>query len=287
MITQATPAQWTNLFPRFVFRGAAVGVGVRLGGPRATTQVAATSCLPVVGGEARVSAKRGSVNGIVSFRAATSETSGAATRKGYETSARTEVLGVNVAGVITARRVAATIRSVRRLNHDPEFVEQVVEIDGLRIAGQPVGLDTAPLKLIRKAPTFAQLQTGFGRGGALRRLVNASVAPGTKRASGGRAPQGQGNTISVALVQAAGGNGAAPLVVDHEGTRFFIFLGEYLVSPLSRRLTMMRVVMQPLARRSARKASGRALAMKKALAASPLDAEAAVAEVEINGHGHP
>lgn len=284
MIEQATPDELKKLFPRFVFRGAAVGVGVRPGG------VVATSCLPVVGGQGRSEAKAGSVGGIVSFRKAVSETGGTATRGVFETWAKTEVLGVNVAGVITARRVAATLRSRRRPGHDPEFYEEEVEIDGLRVTGRPVGLDAAPLKLMGKARTFQDLDAAYGRDGALRRLLDASAPPGMRRTSAGRAPRGEGNTVSVALLQPMGTSseaGATPLVVEVGATRYFVFLGEYLVSPLSRRLTVMRVAMRPIASRPQRKASGRALAMKKAPMAAPLNADAAIGEVEVNGHSHP
>ncbi len=287
MIEQATPDELEKLYPRFVFRGAAVGVGVRLGAGRGPGRVVATSCLPVVGGEGRSVEKAGSVGEIVSFRRALGETGGAEARGVFETWARTEVLGVDVAGVITARRVAATLRSRRRLGEDPEFVEEEVVIEGLRIAGKPVSLDPAALKLMAKARTFQALDAAYGRGGALSRLLDASAPPGMRRRSAGRAPRGEGNTVSIALLRPEGEGGAAPLVVDDGGTRFFVFLGEYLVSPLSRRLTVMRVAMRPNGSRSQKKASGRALAMSKAPMSVSLYADAAVGEVEVDGHGYP
>ncbi len=293
MIEKATADDLKRLFPRHVYRGAAVGVGANMTGPVPAAEVVAASALPVVGGQGLDEAAAGVAAGVVRFQSAKAATRGVLTRGVFETVASSDVRGVDVNGVVTAQRIAATLRSRRKEPGGPAFYEEEVTIQGLTVGGRPVGLDDSAVRLIRKFPTFEDLVAGYAKNDSLRKLIDGSCPPGVRKT--GRLPRGEGDNVHVGLLKPDTEKGAwfaaIPIIVDQGSTRYFVFIGEHLISRFSRRLTVLRVVMRPLPARARAKTmmatQGEAVAAKATASDEPLEGGTAIGEVEVNGHGDP
>jgi hypothetical protein len=203
---------------RVLFGGAAVAAGVRLERPR-YREVRGAVVLPGIGGEASVRDGPSVLAGLVRFGHASSRVIG-----------EQDAGGVDMPGVRRADRLAAELSSTSGPDH--AFHEDSLTVEGLRVDGHPYQVNAELLRAIRTGPTLDRLREVVGRDPVAARAVS-ETGPGE---------------LVCSLVEARAQGAARRFAMD--STMVQVSLGEYAIGERQRRLTMVRVELEPVAGQS-------------------------------------
>lgn len=241
----------------FWYRGNAMAFGGRITSPVCESLDAqGSSVLPPTGGFASATAGPFDHRGIVSIERATSTVSGrSAEHDGIatrDTLVTVAVEGLNVLDVVTADRVVARMTSKHpEGDGEPEMLPFGSYFENLRIGGHPIELTPYP-DLVRNgryrdvastcSDRFIDAQgtpVSLEEGGELRTDEWTPGAP---------SPVFEDRLLLAPLFDAGSKNGYAPVGCEMRGANVIhvpgfgtIYLGEYLISRYSRRLTMLRI----------------------------------------------
>ncbi len=212
---------------RFFYHALGVGLGGRIKRPFCDViESQAATALGIGGGYASSRVDGYRFKDIVSVRSAAVYAAGSeAAEDLFGTSITVTVEGLDILGVITAERITARLASRHALKDAAPAITAIgTEFVGLRIAGHPIELDLDrdaffPQRTFGEFETHTKDGSGFLRSqsgkGTLCSLVKAFPRmPGDLSCDG--------NSIKVPSVGR-------------------VFLGEVLVTPYARRLTMLRV----------------------------------------------
>lgn len=219
--TMSTPA-------RFLFGGQVVAAGVRLERPR-FREVRAGLVLPGIGGDASVRDGPAVLAGLVRFAHASSRVIGDQDGNTCRTRVSCVIHGLEMPGVLRADRLAAELSSTHGDGH--AFHEDTLTVEGLRVDGHPYQVNAPLLQTVRSGPTLAQLKSAVARDAAAARSVSESA--------------GGGLVCSLVEGRAAETAGGPSRRFEMDGNSVDVFLGEYRVGERSRRLTMLRVDLEP------------------------------------------
>jgi hypothetical protein len=269
---------------RFIYHSGALAFGGQVSRPfNEVLEAQAASLLPPTGGHGRARVDNYNWRDLVSFRAAYSTVSGSASADGkvYNTLATVTVEGLNVMDVVTADKVVARLTSEHPRDSDELPILPVGSyFENLRIAGIPV--DVRPHPALLRSATAADLQKACG--GKPSPFVDPDgnafsfESPlGARKLAGGKggaaAPSFDDRLMLTSLFEdparaVAGLEGAGvsarpgcQIVVPDFGS---VFLGEYLITRYSRRLTMIRLEL-----------------------GSPIEGTVVVSNLQGNGHTYP
>jgi len=258
----------TTLDKRFVFRANAIGVAGQITRPQSAVRMHGASSLPVVGGYAQSDVQRTQLEDVFEFESAWTETSGDFSKKekAYKTLATAYVKGLNVTNRLTADLIEATISSTQPVDGgDPSIVPKTVRIENLRLDGYPIKM-RIDKKLFTSHATKQSLATAYETDDKFhtsyghRFHVSSTAAP--RRSSRRRLPELSG-CVCCSIVDKVTTTHPEAQINDHAitlegfGT---IYLGEFLITDISRRLTLLRLKL-----------------------GSPVAGDLACAEVESNG----
>jgi hypothetical protein len=214
---------------RVLFGGAAVAAGVRLERPR-YREVRGAVVLPGIGGEASVRDGPSVLAGLVRFGHASSRVIGEQDAGGGRTRVSCVIHGLDMPGVLRADRLAAELSSTSGPDH--AFHEDSLTVEGLRVDGHPYQVNAELLRAIRTGPTLDRLREVVGRDPVAARAVS-ETGPGE---------------LVCSLVEARAQGAARRFAMD--STMVQVSLGEYAIGERQRRLTMVRVELEPVAGQS-------------------------------------
>ena len=236
-----------------MFKANAVGVAGQISKPETSVNTHAHSSLPAVGGHSQSSVQRTEVKNVYEFDAAWTQTSGdfSDREKAFKTLATAWVRGLNVTNRLTADLLEATLTASYpnqgASTTYPSIVPTTVKIDNLRLDGYPIrfNIDT---KLFTDHPTKKSLADAFltdNFHSAHAQRFQTSNNPSLAQAPGSRQlPEVGAGVVSTSIVSnvstdhpKAVVNGHA-VTLDGFGT---IFLGEFLITDGSRRITVLRL----------------------------------------------
>lgn len=240
----------------FWFRGNAVAFGGRISSPVCETLDALGSAvLPPTGGFASATAGPFNHRNIASFERATSTVAGrlSAHENGetYDTQVTVAIEGLNVLDMVTADRVVARLTSSHpRDKNDPEMLPTGSYFENLRIAGIPI--EARPHAELLRAGNYVELSRVCAErfpdpsGGGERQAPPVSPMPDWK--PGAPSPVFEDRFLLAPLFDAgdekvlstAGAVAGDPRGIHVPGFGT-IYVGEYLISRFSRRLTMLRI----------------------------------------------
>lgn len=241
----------------FWFHGNAVAFGGQITSPVCETLDAqGSSVLPPTGGFASATAGPFDYRGIVSFERVssvvtgrTAEHNGVATRDTLVTSV---VEGFNVLDVVTADRVVARMTSTHSEKDDePQMLPFGSYFENLRIGGHPVELKPYPdlVRHGRYTDVASKCSDRFldGQGNPVSLGKGSKLRMG-KWSPGAPSPVFEDQLLLAPLFDAGTRNGYAPPGCEMRGANGIhvpgfgtVYLGEYLISRFSRRLTMLRI----------------------------------------------
>jgi hypothetical protein len=227
-----------------------------------------SSSLPVVGGYAQSDVKRTNLEDVFEFESAWTETSGdfSEKEKAYKTVATAHVKGLNVTNRLTADLIEATVTSTQPVHGGhPSIVPTAIRIENLQLDGYPVKMhidsklftDHATKESLAKAYEMDEFHATHGH-----RFHVSSTATPAASSSKRKLPEVAGY-VSCSIVDKVSTENPKAVVADHAitldgfGT---IYLGEFLITDISRRLTVLRLRL-----------------------GSPVAGDMACAEVESNG----
>jgi hypothetical protein len=206
--------------PRFFYHAFGVGLGGRITRPFCEViESQAATALGTIGGVGSSHVEGFRFKHIVSFRSARTSVVGSKADDGsLNTSVTVTIEGLNILNVITADVITARLAS-RHSSRDSDAMITTAgsEFRDLRIGGNPVPAEI-DRGLFGQELTFADFKK------------NAS---NSRRDPWAESPK---NAVLCSIVQPQ----AYTIVVPSVGT---VYLGELLVSPFARRLTMIRVVL--------------------------------------------
>lgn len=241
----------------FWFRGNAVAFGGRITSPVCENLDAqGASVLPPTGGFASATAGPFDHRGIVSFERATSTVSGRTAEHDGVTTRDTlitvAVENLNVLDVVTADRVVARMTSKHPEGGDePEMLPFGSYFENLRIGGHPIELRPYP-DLVGHG-RYSDLASAWSE-----RFLDARNEPVSlgkrsgltmeKWAPGSPSPVFEDRLLLAPLFDGGSKDGYAPVGCKMRGTNGIhvpgfgtVYIGEYLISRFSRRLTMLRI----------------------------------------------
>ena len=245
----------------FWFRGSAMAVGGIIAGPlHESISAQAASILPPTGGFANASADRFNYRNIIGFDRAASTISGQKVAHGKDTVAETLVTvvveGLNILDVITADRVVARLTSrhakeKKEPRHQPEILPFGSHFENLRIGGVPVEIRPYPElvcegsheTLTKSSPDPSKRFPWIDSHGV--RIGAPRLPPKVKSDKSRHDP----NQVRMApLFKMSQGGTTAPAGCTMHGEHGIlipgfgvVYFGEYLITPTSRRLTMLRI----------------------------------------------
>lgn len=134
--------------------------------------------------------------------------------------------------MLRADLLSAELRSTYTDHHS--FHEQIVKVAGLEVDGEGWAVDASLLATVRSCSTLAELKSA------------AAASPDLSRSM----VETRSGDLACYLVAPSGAGPTPPpmpRVVERGATRHRVFLGEYVIAERQRRLTMLRVEMEPLA----------------------------------------
>lgn len=208
--------------PRFVYTAHAVGLAGRIRIPFGDVIDAQASCaLAGTGGFTSGKVEKFNYRDIITFDSATSFATGNFTgtgeAKGFETSVTTTIEGLNILGIVTAGRIVARLTSLHFsdangkpvLDKEPLIRATGSHFEDLSIAGKPLTLE-ADLGLMVENCTYSAASKGLPTHNALQASVSTGCIFKDRH----------------------------EITIPGFGK---IFLGEFILTPFSRRVTMLRV----------------------------------------------
>ncbi len=222
---------------RFIYRASALAFAGTITRPDSTVlEAQASISLPSVGGRASAKVDGFTYPNLMSFGTAASVVIGSAAGSIHNTVATVIVDGLNIRGVVTADRVVAQLTSSQDIGGANEIgiLPRGSYFVNLRIAGVPIELKTEPP--LQECDTFSRLQKEWQKVGS--RDSHSKDPKATEDrpllASLFASPDLTGTTLH--------GHGIRGCAIKVKGFGE-VFLGEYLITPSSRHLTMVRVQM--------------------------------------------
>lgn len=246
---------------RFWFRGSTMAVGGRIESPVCENiEAQCASVLPAIGGFAATSVDRFDYKNIIGFRRATSTVSGQKVKHenakhgsgtSYDTLVTVAIEDLNILDVITADRVVARMTSTHSDDgREPEALPFGSHFENLRIGGVPVELRPYA-KLVSQGSYQNLTETRLDRSGhsdsfPFIRANGESIENEEPRA---KATRGGSSSVSDTVLLAplfkkavvpegSETSGAHGIRIPGFG---IVYLGEYLITRASRRLTMLRI----------------------------------------------
>ena len=248
-----------TLAPRFLFRGEAVGVAAHIRRPYdLVIPVQASVSLPIIGGQGSSAVKRKSFGTLLNLKSAAVNTSADYTsskkaiafthgmhqcnKLPVRTTVSTEVVGLRINSshgevpghILTVARLAATMESThpRTRGGAPSF-STLIEIEGLAIDGQ-----TFDVKVEKQLLKFATHKSLLAAPAKFQHLFE--LAPRKSKdcvaltACSNFRPSKKSSTTLAKVI------GPNRIYVEGFGT---IYLAELIVTPVDRRLAVMRIEM--------------------------------------------
>jgi hypothetical protein len=241
--------------PRFLYQSSAVTLGGSFSSPYADALEAPAVALAVSGGFASARVEAFNYRNRVRCRSAHCEVNGIRVGAANVTSAEVVIQDLDVLGVLHAETIVARLRSTHE-NGESRIDPGGSRVIGLRIAGRP--LDCALREELRKVLHYDGIASRAGGDEKLWRRSREERIPGGGPAS--REPM-----LATSLFEPRPGievrQGSSFLEVPDFGR---VFIGEFLVSRHTRRLTMLRIQL-----------------------GCPVEGELAVGDVSGNGHVFP
>jgi hypothetical protein len=259
------------LKPRFLFHANAAAVGGRIGKPKDLVfDTPAASALGIAGGRSRVKADGGSLGDAVRYSSASTSAEGTFDdfKKWIETlcgklsedtlTATTQVssevrdLEVEGKAAFTAKRIAGGfVAKSSRAGGEPSIrLTPETTIDGASLGGYKLIFDLNT-KLFQKYDTLAKLRTAaedpkFVRENGSCLYLKSEVAGRTTASPVGRFVESGGFIYATIVKSIRWADKAYPgAVIDHNVITIpdcgELYFGELLLSPLKRRLTMLRL----------------------------------------------
>jgi hypothetical protein len=236
---------------RYVFRGSAVGAAGHIHYPDdLIIWVQGASALPVIGGYSRSKLGSAKFSDVLSLDSVRTEASGDFSEKenAYKTLANSVVKGVNVNGRLTADALQATLTSTHPASGgEPAIIPTGTEIVNIRLDGYPV-IVTLDLATFTNYSTRESLSRAYTHDHAFyKQHGHRFLSPDTdkkKRIFGKRQIPVTGGYIVSSIVSKIETNHPKAVVDGHIITLNgfgSIFLGEILITDISRRLTLLRV----------------------------------------------
>ena len=253
---------------RFVFRGNAVGVAGHLHKPEdLIIGVQGASSLPVIGGYAQSSIDRARFGDHLSFDTVLTRATGdySPREKAFKTLTNSVVKGLNVENRLTADAIESTFTSIYPENGgEPSIVPAGTHITNLRIDGYRI-IVTLDIDLFTKYATRESLANAYAtddeffRKYGKRFLTSDTQKPDPQKRE---IPEVSGYIVCSIVSEVHTDH--PRVIVDGNvltlGGFGYIYLGELLITSVSRRLTLLRLKL-----------------------GSPVEGEIACAEVESNG----
>jgi len=238
---------------RFISRGNAVGVAGHIHKPdELIIWVQGASSLPVIGGYSRSNVDRAAFGDVLSFDSARTQATGdfSQTENAYKTLANSVVKGLNVNGRLTADSLEATLASKHPVDgSEPSIVADGTQIINLRLDGYPltVKLD---IDLFNKYATRDSLSRAYSTDDAFFNRYGSrfqkSEQPPPPPPSGKRQIPEVNGYIVCSIVSEIQTSHPKAVINGHVITlNGFgrIFLGEFLITSVSRRLTLLRLAL--------------------------------------------
>jgi hypothetical protein len=250
---------------RYVFRGNAVGVAGRIHKPEdSIIWVQGASCLPVIGGYSQTRTAQSQFGDVLSFNSVITRATGdySEKEKAYKTLTHSEVKGLHVNGRLTADTVETTLTATHpEKGTQSTIVISETHITNLRIDGFPVEVkfDT---EMCGKLTTRKSLVDAYKQPAFAKRYANRFLAADDVKRVKGQIPETNGYIVC-SIVSEVHTDHPKIVIDGHVLTlKGFgrIYLGELLIGPQSRRLTLLRLKL-----------------------GSPVEGDIACAEVEGNG----
>ncbi len=215
----------------FVYHAFATGVAGRVTHPfEHLIEAQAPSALPPMGGYSSNRVEHFRFKEILSFRAAYTQVAGAFVdkhgRQSWDTVMTSTVEGLNIMGIVTADRIVARLAS-RHDVHEPEprILPLGSYIEGLRIAGIPVGIEW-------DVDRYCQLDT------------HTKVVADTRPADGNGAVPERAGCIPASLVRKLTASAGC---LETRGDAIYVplfgkvVIGQILIEGNARQLTMLQV----------------------------------------------
>lgn len=200
--------------------------------------VQAASAIPVTGGYCATRVGNFNYRDMISFRSATSITSGSFSESddAWSTLMTTEVEELNVLDVLTAHRVVARLTSKHPRNgEEPSIIPLGSYFENLRIGGNEINVQVDDRSFVRCAK-YSELREQINQNLDFRHQLSH------REDLSARAPKG---ILLCTVLKMLGDypglevNGNS-VHMPQFGT---VFLGEFLVTPYSRTITMVRLVL--------------------------------------------
>jgi len=254
---------------RFVFRGNAVGVAAHIHKPDdLIIWVQGASSLPVIGGYSGSNVDRAAFGDVLSFDNARTQATGdfSVRENAYKTLADSVVKALNVNGRLTADSLEATFTSTHPVDgSEPSIVPAGTQITNLRLDGYPINVKL-DIELFTKYPTRDSLSRAystddafFNRNGS--RFLKSEKAPPPQPGKR-QIPEVNGYIVTSIVSEIQTDHPKAVIngnVITLDGFGR-IFVGELLITSVSRRLTLLRLAL-----------------------GSPIGGDLACADIETNG----
>jgi hypothetical protein len=237
---------------RFIFRGNAVGVAGHIRRPDdMIIWVQGASSLPVTGGYSRSNIDRASFGDVLSFESSRTQATGDLSDKesAYKTLTNAAVKGLNVNGRLTADSLEATFTSTHPLDgKEPSIVPTGTRVENLRLDGYPLNLKL-DIDLFTKYSTRESLARAYSTDDAFFKQYGSRFHKSEKAPPAGAGPRQipeVGGYISCSIVSSIDTDHPKAMVdgnmikLDGFGR---IYLGELLITSVSRRLTLVRLAL--------------------------------------------
>lgn len=222
----------------FLYHAHATGTSGRITLPfDEVIPVQAPAAIPVTGGYSTVRVEGFRYRDILSFRSATSIVSGdfSVKEQAFETVMSSTIEGLNILDVVTADVVVARIASRHpKDGGEPSIIPVGSYFENLRVAGCKVDV---PLntELFTRCSRYREVRQTINEDGAVRTRLSHGFADLSAQPPGGALLCSLANGVSVNCreVQTEG----HAIHVPHFGT---VYLAEFLITPYSRSITMLR-----------------------------------------------
>jgi hypothetical protein len=253
---------------RFVFRGNAVGAAGHIHKPEdQIIWVQGASTLPVIGGYSRSSVDRVKFTDVLSVENVRTQATGdfKEAERAYTTLTNSVVRGLNVNGRLTADALEATMTSTHPEDgSEPSIVPLGTSITNLRLDGYPVDV-TLDTDLFTKYSTRQSLSRAYASDdGFYKRYGQRFLKPENYKPAPGKRqiPEVNGYIVTSIVSRIVTKHPKAAVSGNVITLNGFgrIFLGELLITAVSRRLTLVRLKL-----------------------GSPIEGDIACSEVESNG----
>ena len=235
---------------RFVFRANAIGVAGQISRPETAVCMHGHSSLPVVGGYAQSNIKRTELPQVFEFDSAWTQTTGdfSEREQAYKTLATAWVKGLNVTNRLTADFLEATLTSTQPIHGGhPSIVPTTIKIENLRLDGHPINVKV-DTKLFTEHSTKESLSKAYEGDDDFHknyghRFHASSNAPAAEAGGKRRIPEVAGY-LHCSIVDDIKTD-HPKVEIDGHAIRLdgfgTIYLGEFLITDISRRITVLRL----------------------------------------------